>query len=154
MSKFSKNKTGISSQPKVDVHELQSLFLQAPLPMALLIGPDYVFAMANPAYTNLVGRPVVGKPMREAFAGTDFGYNFPLLEKVLQTGESVHLKEAVLQLPNGEGIFEDRFIDMAYQPYRDPQGVQIGIITTMHDVTEQVEARRKAEVSEQRYRSL
>ena len=46
---------------------LHSLFMQAPVAVAILEGPQHTYTFANPTYRTLLGgRDVVGKPLLEA----------------------------------------------------------------------------------------
>jgi signal transduction histidine kinase len=127
--------------------DLHRIFLQAPLPIAILMGPDHRFFLANPAYEKLVGRPVVGKGLFEAFSAKEAGAYAPLLDRVYQTGEPVLLRESPLRLLHEGGAVEDHYIDVGYHPYRVPSGETIGILAFVNDVTDTVVARK---VSEQR----
>src|SRR5690242_16320591 len=47
--------------------DLQSLFMQSPVPICVLTGPDLVYEMANAAYLEVVsGRDILGKPLLQA----------------------------------------------------------------------------------------
>jgi signal transduction histidine kinase len=125
--------------------ELRSAFLQAPLPIAILMGPEHRFTLANPAYERLVRRPTVGLTLLEAFSVEEAGYYAPILDRVYQTGESVLIRESELHLPNAEGGVEDRYIDVGYYPYHDAAGATIGVIAIVNDVTESAVARKESE---------
>lgn len=125
--------------------ELHDAFMQAPLPIAILIGPDFVFTLANPAYEHLVARQVMGLPLRSAFTVEEVGYYLPLLEKVCHTGVPFEVHAAELRLPNAEGVVELRYIDVAYHPYRNADLETIGVIALINDVTASVTARLDAE---------
>jgi hypothetical protein len=57
---------------QVDVTDLRALFQQAPGHMAVLRGPDHVYALVSDAYQRLVGdRDLIGKPVREALPELD-----------------------------------------------------------------------------------
>jgi signal transduction histidine kinase/CheY-like chemotaxis protein len=133
--------------------ELRSAFLQAPLPIAILMGPEHRFTLANPAYEKLVGRPTVGLTLFEAFSVEEAGYYGPILDRVYQTEEPVIIRESELHLPNAEGVIEDRYIDVGYYPYHDAAGATIGVIAIINDVTESAVARKDSE-RRQRERAL
>jgi PAS domain-containing protein len=73
---------------QAELADLRALFQQAPGHMAVLRGPDHVYALVNAAYQRLVGdRDLIGKPVREALpelAGQSF---FELLDEVYMTGK-------------------------------------------------------------------
>lgn len=125
--------------------ELRGVFQQAPMPIAILTGPDYRFVLANPAYEKLVGRPVLGRNLFEAFSLQEAGHYRPILDRVYLTGESVLIREAGLRLPNAESVVEDRYIDVGYYPYHDAAGVTAGVIAIINDVTDSTLARKQIE---------
>jgi signal transduction histidine kinase/ActR/RegA family two-component response regulator len=124
--------------------ELHGVFMQAPLPMALLKGPEYRFALVNAPYRRLVGgRDVAGRALREAFSEEEVSYYLPYLDRVYATGEPVLLQEAPLRLPDASGVVSARLIDVGYHAYRDSTGAPSGIIAVIHDVTDKVVARMR-----------
>jgi two-component sensor histidine kinase len=118
---------------------LRELFAQAPSFIAILTGPDHVFALANHAYQRLVGeRHVQGLPVREALpelAGQGF---FEILDGVRATGEPFVGQGARVSLLRDDGEMEDRFLDFVYQPITDPAGQVTGIFVEGQDVTGRV----------------
>jgi len=131
---------------------LRSLFDQAPGFVAVLMGPNHVFELANKAYYQLVGhREIIGKPVWEALpevAGQ--GYE-EFLDGVYHTGEPWHARGmpiAVQREPNGP--ISQRYIDLVYEPYRDEDGNTIGIFAQGYDVTASVEAETAKRESEER----
>ena len=121
--------------------ELQGVFMQAPLPMALLKGPGHRFTLVNEPYRALVARDVQGRNLAEAFTEEEIGYYRPFLDRVYETGQPVALQEAFLRLVDPSGAAVERYIDVGYHPYRDPEGNVVGVLAIMHDVTTKVAAR-------------
>jgi PAS domain-containing protein len=66
---------------------LREIFAQSPSFSALLHGPDHRFVLANAAYQQLVGRPVIGRTVREAFPEVESQGILALLDEVLSTGK-------------------------------------------------------------------
>jgi len=127
--------------------KLNYLFEKAPAFVATLTGPEHIFELANPAYSQLIGyREVVGKTVREALpeiAGQGF---YEILDQVFQTGESFIGQEVPIKLCNATtGTLEQRYLDFAYQPIFDSDGAVSGIFVHGVDITGQVHARREAE---------
>jgi DNA-binding response OmpR family regulator len=51
---------------------LHDLLMQAPAVICVFRGPEHVYELANPLYQQLLGnRPLLGKPIREAFLSTN-----------------------------------------------------------------------------------
>lgn len=125
--------------------QLYSFFMQAPAPMVIFTGPEHRFILANPLYEKYVGRKVTGKTLREAFTEEEVGYYIPLLDRVYQTGEPYVGKNLPLSLPDENGVPKPARIDVSYTPFRDNDGTIKGILVFVHDVTEEFNAREKAE---------
>lgn len=117
-------------------------FHQAPMPVALLRGPDHVFEFANDAYVRLVGgRDLAGKALREALPEI-VGQGFvELLDGVYRSGEPYIGAGAKVMLQRvEEGPVEERVLDYIYQPLRDAAGEVDGVLVLATDVTERARA--------------
>jgi hypothetical protein len=128
---------------------LQSLFMQAPMAIAILRGSQYVVELANPPMCRVWRRPpeqLLGRPLFEALpeaAGQGFEQ---LLASVLASGTPYVGKEMHAQLPRPEGgPPEDVYLNFVYEPLRGSDGRVEGVIAVAFEVTEQVEARKRAE---------
>ncbi|MBH0236268.1 hybrid sensor histidine kinase/response regulator [Methylobrevis albus] len=135
---------------------LRSLFEQAPGFMAVLLGPDHVFDIANEPYLQLVGhRELIGRTVREALPEIEGQGFFELLDLVMQTGqpESREGARVLLQRTRG-GALEERVVDLLYQPLKGEGGKPFGIFVIGYDVTEKHRAVRAAQDSEGRFQLL
>lgn len=101
---------------------LLDFFMQAPVPMCILKGPEHRFILANPLYEKLVGRRVTGKTIREAFARREAAAYIQILDEVYQTGVPYIGKELPLLLANASGGEEELWLDVGYHPYNDSHG--------------------------------
>lgn len=131
---------------------LRSLFDQAPGFVAVLMGPEHVFELANKAYYQLVGhRDIIGKTVWDALpevAGQGFE---EFLASVYNTGTPWAARSmpiAVQRERNGPIV--QRYVDLVYEPYRDKYGNTIGIFAQGYDVTEAVEAQAAKRESDER----
>ncbi len=128
--------------------KLEQLFVQAPVAIVVLRGRDFVIELANPVYRALlhereiIGRrfaeviPELGQPVWEAF------------NRVLDTGEPFIATEWLVPYDrDGDGISEDHWFNVVYNPRRDDDGTVSGIIAVLTDVTEQVTARKQLELA-------
>jgi signal transduction histidine kinase len=123
------------------------VFKQAPAFLAVLRGPEHVFALANDAYFGLIGkRELIGKPLRDALPEVaEQGFNH-LLDQVLSTGTPYVGREVSVRIARTPGAEpEERFLDFVYLPLVEGEGERVGIIAHGTDVTEQVLARREVE---------
>ena len=131
---------------EVERARLAYVFDRAPAFLAVLHGPEHVFALANEAYGELVGhRDLIGRPAREALPEVvDQGF-ITLLDRVLETGEPFVGREVSVMLARSPGASEERFVDFIYIPMVEANGSRSGVIAHGTDVTEHVLARREAE---------
>ena len=120
---------------------LRRMFEQAPGFVAVLEGPDHVFAMANAAYERLVAqRSVEGKSLAEALPEVVEQGFVDLLDTVRRTGKPYFGNHAEVFLKKeGSDEVERRFLDFVYQPIFD-EGEVVGTFVQGHDVTEEVQA--------------
>jgi signal transduction histidine kinase/CheY-like chemotaxis protein len=126
---------------------LYSLFMQAPAFVAYLRGPDHVFDLVNPLYQRLFPRrELQGKPIREALPELEGQGFFELLDGVFDSGEPFVGKEMRAMLDRtGNGQLEEGFFNFVYQPARIVDSID-GVIIFGFEVTDQVQARRKAAI--------
>ena len=129
--------------------ELQRLFAQAPVAIALLRGPDLVIELANAAVEAIWGRmaaQVLGQPYFEALPETA-GQGFEqMLAEVLRTGQPFFVTEAPVQLPRAHtGRPVQGFVNFVFQPLFDEQGHTSGLLAMGTEVTEQVLARQQVQ---------
>lgn len=124
---------------------LYDLFMQAPSPVAVLIGDEMRFAVANTAYCEMVDRQnLVGKPLREAFAETDDEPLVSSLERVFRTGRGERVAEHRLPTVR-DGMPHETFFTYATHPMRDVEGKVTGVMLVASETTEQVLAHRRVE---------
>lgn len=124
---------------------------QAPVGITILRGPDYVVEMANDAYLELVDKKestFVGRPLFDSLPEVRDAVS-ALLDDVLKTGTPYHGNEEPIPL-NRFGKLEVSYFDFLYYPLKEEDGKISGIIVTVTEVTEKVEARKKTEQNEQR----
>jgi PAS domain S-box-containing protein len=128
---------------------LTRTFEQAPVPIAVLEGPEFVFTLANPPYRALVGhRELEGRPVREAFPELAEEGIFELLERVWTTGEAFVAEELKVPLQQrADAEAEERVLNFVYQPLRDADGQVYAISAVAIDVTDQVRGREMAEAA-------
>lgn len=133
---------------------LTDLFAQTPGFMAVLRGHDHVFELANPAYLALVGRDVVGQPVREAlWELRDQGF-FELLDQVRDTGNPFVGRGLPVELRDPSGEVRTRNVDFIYQPIIDADGAVEGIFVQGSDVTDREAALSALREGEARFRTI
>ena len=132
---------------EIERTRLEYVFQQAPAFLAVMRGPEHVFALANDAYYRLVGnRELIGKTVLEALPEVvDQGFK-NLLDDVFASGTPFIGREASVRIARTAGAEpEERFLDFVYLPLVEGDDERVGIIAHGTDVTEQVLARREVE---------
>lgn len=130
------------------IEKAYSLFMQAPVAVSLVAGPEYVVEFSNEQMLKILdlSPSVVGKPIFEAMPEL-LDQGIPeLLDQVRKSGEPFHATEFPAQIMmNGQK--ELRYYNYIYQPYYqyDGDSSPYGVFIVAHDVTEQVLARKKVE---------
>jgi len=127
---------------------LQALFMQAPVAVSVVSGPDFRYALANPLYQEMVGRhELLGKTIREAFRELpEDAPVFQMLENVYESGEPFSASEYRVSLDRrGDGRTEDVYFKFTCQPVRDEAGGITEIMTVALDVTAEALSRQRIE---------
>jgi PAS domain S-box-containing protein len=133
----------LRSEKKLQANEFQLSQMLKIMPSfsAVLIGPTFVFQLANQSYFDLIGRgpEIIGKTVLEAIPEIA-DQPFPaLLDEVYRTGKPFEAKAMVGRLPRGpSGSIVDIFVDFAYLPLHEASGQVSGIF--IHGVDRTAEA--------------
>jgi PAS domain S-box-containing protein len=132
----------------------RNFIAQSPVPMAVFKGPEHIIEMANTAMSKRwkkTGTDFLNKKLLDVFPELR-DQKFPeLLDHVYSTGAPYREKEAISYLQYKADVMTF-YIDFEYTPLVESDGKISGIIVTVNDVTEKVEARKKVEDAEQRLR--
>ncbi|TYB86767.1 PAS domain S-box protein [Oceaniovalibus sp. ACAM 378] len=137
-------------QPKLtSVAAFQRLFDAAPVLISIHEGPEHVYIYTNPAHDRVVGaRSLTGVTFRGAFPELEGQGFFDTFDEVFRTGIAIEVPQAEAVIDLGpEGRMRVYFRQIV-QPWHDEAGEVVGVMSFSFDVTEQVEARMRAEVSE------
>ena len=141
---------------------LYDILMHAPAAISLRSSPDGTFTFVNTIFDRLAGnRPLLGKTMREAFPEPTTDRFVELFARMQATGETVTGTEVPTRVGAPEGRDDEVFMNITYQPLLGADGRIDSVVSFGVDVTEQVNARRRAErltaalrESEARYRSF
>lgn len=124
-----------------------TLFMQAPIIISLLKGPELIVELINNAALQLWNRTsdIIGKPLLEVIPELNNQGIAELLWQVRTTGRPyIATEERVVSLVEGREVVH--YFDRIYQPYYDDNSTEAtGVFTMSHDVTELVNARRAVE---------
>jgi PAS domain S-box-containing protein len=123
------------------------LFMQAPIAICILRGPENIIELANEPAMFLWGRAdhVVGKPLFEVLPELDTRKLRSMLQDVLRTKKTYHGYERrfVLKKDNRTVV---KYLNFALQPYFDEDQVNPGgVMVVANEVTERIRIRRELE---------
>ena len=132
----------LNSEDKSSFKELRDFFMSAPVPLAILKGPEHFFTLSNRDYEELIGRSAMGKNLLEVFSVDELDQSLIILNEVYKTGIPFIGKDLILNLKNKDGAIEQKWIDVAYHPFRENNEDEIkGIFAVFQDVTDRVIAK-------------
>lgn len=125
--------------------ELQRVFEQAPVAVAVLRGPSYVIELANPAMCTMWGRTsaqALYTPLFELLpeaAGQGFE---ELLDGVMTTGVAHVADELPVRIDRG-GRHDTVYFNFVYHPLREADGRVKGVAVVATEVSELLRTRRQ-----------
>ncbi len=137
-------------------HQLNNLFEQAPVAIAVMHGPDFIVEIINEMALQIIGKPkeqLMYKPLFDAMPeARNQGFE-AIFSSVFKTGRRMVIEEIEARLLRN-GNPEKIFAKLVVEPLREEDGSILGIMIAAYDITEHVTARKKIEISELRYRQL
>lgn len=135
--------------------KVYDLFMQAPVAIGIMKGDDYIIELANNNFLKISGKSadVTGKPVLEALPEIEGQGFIELLDQVRTSGKPYYANEIAVTLIR-HGKEEVVYVNFVYEPYFEADGTVSGVMQIATEVTEQVNARKKIEESEQRLRNL
>ena len=128
--------------------QLWRVLEQAPAAISVLRGPSLVFELTNPMYRRMIGdRDVIGHAFRDVFPETEPQGLIDTLNRVYRTGLPFVGRGVPVSFDRGKGVVEPGFFDFTSQPLLDNDGHVAGIVTVAVETTDEVAARRDAELA-------
>ncbi len=131
--------------------QFRQMVMESPIAMAIFRGQDFTIEMANSKMLTEFWRraenEVIGRNLTDVFPELQSQEYPGLLQQVYQTGVAHSQKESVILINAVDGL-KKFYIDFDYAPLFDTHGGTSGIMATVHNVTQKVEARKRIEESE------
>jgi PAS domain S-box-containing protein len=148
-----REKAGIEAL-KAQRQQLHSIFMQAPVGIAIFRGPEFIVDLINPPLCEIyakTGEEMLGRPVFEVLIHAK-GIGFEeILDNVRLTG--IPFKGEGYPAPIvRNGKLETVFFNFVYEPFREIDGTISGVIVVAIEVTDQVKAKRQIEEAEERAR--
>ncbi len=132
--------------------KLRLIIAQAPVSIVIFRGKDHIAEMANSKALFLLARTeeqVLNKSILDAMPELQSQGIKELLDEVYSTGKPFSAVERPIQI-NRNGKLETAYINFTYDPLFDEHGNIDGIIAVGSEVTEQMLAHKKIELSEEK----
>lgn len=133
--------------------QFRNMVMDSPIPMTIFRGREYIIEIANSIMFRNIWRKqeaeVLGKKVLDVFPELHDQKYPELLDKVFNTGEIHKETESPVYVQGDDGV-KNFYLDFEYAPLFEPDGTVSGILVTVNDVTEKVEARIKLEESEKK----
>ena len=137
-------------------HQLNNLFEQAPVAIAVMHGPNFIVEIINEMALQIIGRPREQLMYKALFdvlpEARNQGFE-AIFSSVFKTGKRMVIEEIEAQLLRN-GNRDAIFAKLVIEPLREEDGSILGVMIAAYDITEHVTARKKIETSELRYRQL
>lgn len=133
------------------MEQVNNIFMQTPIAIAILKGPEFVIELANKPLIEVWGKGpnVLGKPILQVLPEIkDQGF-IELMQQVVRDDKPFYAYEMPVELLRNN-VRETVYFNFIYQPYREgthqaPQG----IIIFASEVTDQVSTRKELALKEQ-----
>ena len=117
------------------------LFMQAPVAVCLLSGPQYKVEMVNDSMLEFLGRStdVIGKPLESSLTEAKKQGLIDLLEKVRETQQPLYVSKFPATI-DFNGVLETRYFSLIFKPYFLNPGDQRSdsIFCVAHNITDEV----------------
>lgn len=137
--------------------EVGHMLMQAPIGICVLEGPKHIFTLTNATYLSLMfnsKRCLLGMPFVSVFPELNGQEMERTLNEVYETGKPFSGSEMPIKIIQKDNSVKKMHVDFIFHPVRAIDGRAKGVLVVVTDVTEKVNARKKVEESEMRYRSL
>ncbi len=133
----------------LEQQKLEAVISNAPVGIAVIIGPELRFERVNQKFEELVSpRKYIGLRWEDVYAETTDAFLPELLRNVIKTGQPYSGLELTTRVERTPGQLESRICDYNFVPLLSPSGVVASILVQCKDVTERVANRRIGEENE------
>ena len=133
----------------------RNLVMESPIAMTIFRGKNHIIEMANNTMMKTIWqkkkKETIGRPLIEVFPEL-IEQKYPeLLDQVVLNGKVVRENESLAYVKVKDKN-EKFYLDYQYTPLFENEEKISGVMVTVHDVTDKVEARKKVEDAEERAR--
>lgn len=136
--------------------QLQAVFEQAPVAIAIFKGPEHLVEVANPLLSKLWGRlpaQVIGRPLFEVLPEMRGQPFEKILREVYQQGRAYVAQEVLARLER-DGQQQKVYLNFVYQPLREASGHISSVAVVATEVSEQVASRQQVAHANEQLRRI
>jgi two-component system sensor histidine kinase VicK len=146
----------VTMEAESENERLRRFFMQAPVGICILDGPDLVFELINPPFQRLLPkRELLGKPLLEAVPEVKDQQIWYILQDVYTSGKTFEGNELLVPLAKTDDRpAEDPYFNCIYQARLDEKGEIDGISIFVNEVTDSVRTRHNIGERENNLRTL
>lgn len=127
--------------------DLQDLFMQAPIPIAIIDGKTQTFTFTNSSYQRFVGQDPFGMPLSKVFTEAELSEFNTAITKVLHESQPYHSDECRRIRSNAKGSKSESYIKLIFHPINNTTNESPDVLAVIQDVTNQVLARKATEAT-------
>ncbi len=135
--------------------EMKNFFMQAPAAMAVFHGPEFRYTLVNPVYEQLFNRSakeLIGITLKEAWPEIKES-SLDIFNKVYKTGQPYSANEYPSSI-HSNGSDQPRYFNFIVYPVKNEKGDVTDLVVQSFEATRYMQARKKDNESEQKFRSL
>lgn len=132
----------------------ESLIRQASVGIIVLVGEKMRVEVVNDMYGQLIGRTpaeLQGKELFSIIPEAEEHFR-PIIDGVRLSGKPLYLHDHPYQVLDKNGTEKCGYLNLVYQPYSGTNRDTSGVMVLCHDVTEQVESRKRIQEAEAKLR--
>jgi PAS domain S-box-containing protein len=146
----------IAQTRKAVEERLRNFLMQAPAAIAIIEGPDHVFTLANKLFQKVFARTeqqLLNYTIRQAFPEVEGQGIYEIFDQVYRSAEP-YVQYGFPATFNEDGVAKTGYYDYVIHPIKNDEGEVNDLMAIAIDVTESINARKKIEESEERFRTL
>jgi len=135
--------------------KLKSVIATAPAAIGLFVGRELVIEMPNQTFIDIVGKgpDISGKTLREVMPELENQPYLQILDDVFTSGKMYQSFGTQVDIIK-HGVMSNNFYNITYTPLRNADDEVYAILDIAIDVTEQIQAERQIEQSQQQLLDL
>jgi PAS domain S-box-containing protein len=129
-------------------NNLNQILNMLPASVVVIRGNELVVEMINDtnlSYWKKLRKDVIGKPFLQILPDLADQPFAGQLRQVMQTGQSIDVKESVVLFTEPDGTLRETYVDYTYQPLSDLYGNNNGVLVMSFEITDRVNARKLLE---------